>query len=51
MAIIPSNLNWFSKFIAVRFLGKFAVNTLLKIPPNLACVATLPRETEASENK
>jgi len=30
---------------------KFAVKELLKIPPNLAYVATLPCETLMSENK
>ena len=28
-----------------KFLGKFAVNSILKIPPHLACVATLPCAT------
>ena len=28
-----------------RFLGKFVVKWILKIPPHLAYVATLPRET------
>jgi len=28
-----------------RFFGKFAVKWILKIPPHLAYVATLPRET------
>ena len=31
-------------FFTERFLGKFAVNWLLKIPPFLAYVATLPCE-------
>jgi len=34
-----------------RFSGKFAVKSLLKIPPRLAYVATLPCETLVSENK
>jgi len=50
MAIILSNLNKFKK-ITERFLGKFAVKALLKIPPYLAYVATLPCETLTSENK
>ena len=28
-----------------RFIGKFVVKWILKIPPHLACVATLPCET------
>ena len=28
-----------------KFLGKFAVNSILKIPPHLACAATLPCAT------
>jgi len=37
MTRILSNLNR-------RFLGKFVVERLLKIPPHRAYVATLPRE-------
>ena len=44
MTIILSNLNRFKKIIG-RFLGKFAVKWILKIPPHFACVATLLRET------
>ena len=44
MDIILSNLNRFTKFIAVRFRGKFAVNWLLKIQPLLTYIATLPCE-------
>jgi len=51
MAIILSKLNRFSFFFTGRLLGKFAVKALLKIPPNLAHVATLPCETLMSENK
>jgi len=51
MAIILSNLNRFRKKITGRFLAKFAVKALLKIPPYLAYVATLPCETLTSENK
>jgi len=32
-------------FLTGKFLGKFAVKCLLKIPPHLAYVATLPCET------
>jgi len=35
------NLNRFTKFIAVRFLGKFAGNWLLKLQPLLTYIATL----------
>jgi len=34
--------------ITGRFLGKFAVKWILKIPPHLAYVATLPCETVMS---
>jgi len=44
MTIILSNLNRFKKNTG-RFLGKFAVKWMLKIPPHLAYVATLPCET------
>jgi len=33
------------KKLTGRFLGKFAVKWILKIPPHFAFVATLPRET------
>ena len=51
-----SNLNRFTKFInfwTERFLSKFAVKWLLKIPPHLPCVAKLSRETlmSASHSK
>jgi len=36
-------------FFTERFLGKFAVKWILKIPPHLAYVATLPCETLMSE--
>jgi len=45
MTVILSNFNRFKKKITVRFLGKFAVKWLLKIPPNLAYVATPLCET------
>jgi len=44
MTIILSNLNRLKK-ITGRFLGKFAVKWILKIPPHLAYVATLPCKT------
>jgi len=51
MAITLSNLDRFSFFFAGRFLGKFAVKWILKVPLLLAYVATLPCETLTSENK
>jgi len=45
MTIILSNLDHFKNFFTGRFLGKFAVKWILKIPPHLADVATLPSET------
>jgi len=42
--IILSNLNR-SKKITRRFLSKFAVKWIFKMPPHLAYVATLPCET------
>jgi len=45
MTIILSNLNRLKKIFTGRFLGKFAVKWILKIPPHLAYVATLPCET------
>jgi len=42
--IFLSNLNRFKK-LTRRLLGKFAVKWILKIPPRLAYVATLPCET------
>ena len=45
MAIMLPNLNRFTIFVIGRFLGKFAVNRLLKILPLLAYVATIPCET------
>ena len=44
MTIILSNLNRIKKFTG-RFLVKFAVKWILKIPPHLAYVATLLCET------
>ena len=44
MTIILPNLNRFKK-ITGRFLGKFVVKWILKIPTHLAYVATLPCET------
>jgi len=45
MTTILSNLNELKKKFTGRFLGKFAVKWILKIPPHLAYVATLPCET------
>ena len=45
MTIILSILNQFKNFFPVRFFDKFAVKWILKIPPHLAYVATLPCET------
>ena len=45
MTIILSNLNRCFKKFTKRFLGKFDVKWILKIPPHLAYVATLPCET------
>jgi len=45
MTIILSNLNRFKNFLTGRFLGKFAVKCIFKIPPHFEYVATLPRET------
>ena len=44
MTIILSNLNRLKNFTG-RFLCKFAVKWVLKIPPHLAYVATLPCKT------
>jgi len=43
MTIILSNLNRFKKIIG-KFLVKFAVKWILKLPPHLAYDATLPCE-------
>jgi len=46
MTIILSNLKTASKkHFTGRFLGKKAVKWILKVPPHLAYVATLPCET------
>ena len=47
MTIILLNLTDLKKFTG-RFLGKFAVKCLLKIPPRLPYVATLLCETLTS---
>jgi len=44
MTIILSNINRFKK-ITGRFPGKLVVKRILKIPPYLEYVATLPCET------
>ena len=48
MTITLLNLNLFQKFLNGRFLGKFVIKWILNIPPHLAYVATLPRETSIS---
>ena len=45
MTIILSNLKPIFKKFTKRFLGKFAVKLILKIPSHLVYVATLPCET------
>ena len=45
MATTLSNLNPLIFFLAGRFPGKFVVKWILKIPPHIAYVATLPCET------
>jgi len=45
MKIILSNLNRFRNNFTGRFLPKFVVKWILKIPPHLAYVATLPCKT------
>jgi len=44
MTIILSNLDRLKKFTG-RFLSKFAVKWILKVPPHLVYVAILPCET------
>jgi len=51
MTITRSNLNWFKKFFTGKFLDKFVVKWILRLPPHLACVATLPCETWISANQ
>ena len=45
MTITLSNHNQLKKFFTGRFLGKFVVKCILKVPSHLAYVATLPCET------
>jgi len=45
MTIILPNVNRLKKKFTVRFHGNFAVKLILKVPPHLAYVATLPCET------
>ena len=45
MTVILWILNRFKKFFIERFLDKFAVKWVLKIPLHIAYVATLPCET------
>jgi len=49
MTIILSNLNQLKTIFTGRFLSKLAVKWILKIPSNLAYVATLPCETSAKQ--
>jgi len=42
MAVTLLILNRFSIIFAIRFSSTFAARYLLKIPPHLVCVATLP---------
>ena len=48
MTIILSNISRFKKCFTGRFLGKFVVKWILKLPQHLAYVATLPCETSMS---
>jgi len=50
MTTLLSNLNRFKKNFTGRFSGKFAVKPILKIPPHLAHVATLPCEKFIAES-
>ena len=45
MTIFLSNLKRLKKVFPGRFLSKYAVKWILKIPPHLAYVATLPCKT------
>jgi len=45
LTAILSNLNRFQFFFTGRFLGKYVVKWILKIPPHLAYVASLPCAT------
>ena len=44
VTIILSNFNRLKK-ITATFTSKFAVKWIVKVPPHLACVATLPCQT------
>jgi len=48
MAVTLLMHNWFSN---CQVSSKFAANCLLKIPPHIICVATLPCESRMSENE
>jgi len=51
MTIILSNLNRFEIFFTRRFLGKFVVKRILKIPPYLARLAnTLLKGKESARD-
>ena len=45
MTIILSKLNQLKKNFTGRFVGKYVVKWILKIPPHLAYIATLACET------
>jgi len=45
VTIILSILNPLKNFFHWKILGKFAVKWIVKVPPHLAYVATLPSET------
>ena len=42
---VKINFNRFTFFFTGRFIGKFVVKWILKIPPHLAYVTTLPYKT------
>ena len=50
MTVIVSIPNRFMTFFTGRFLGKFAIKWISKIPSHLAYVATLPCETKRAIN-
>ena len=46
--ITSSNIDQFSIFLTFKIRRKFVIELLLKIPPHLKCVATLPYEMSVS---
>ena len=44
------NANWYLQFFHSRLISKFAIKSLLNIPPHLTHVSTLPCELLMSEN-